>query len=117
MLSERYPVLWVGHGAVISAPVEVDVGNAAELEKCLLSVLGHGARVLVVDMTITTFCDCAGVHAIVACWKRAAAEGSSLRLAVRAPAVSHVFSITGASRLIDIRPTVAAALIEPPPLG
>ena len=112
MLSERYPVLWVGQAAVISAPVEVDVGNAAELEKCLLSVLSQGARVIVVDMITTTFCDCAGVHAIVACWKRAAAEGSSLRLAVRAPAVSYVFSITGASRLIDIRPTVTATLIS-----
>jgi anti-anti-sigma factor len=117
VLSERYPVLWVGHAAVISAPVEIDVGNAAELEKCLLSVLGQGARVLVVDMTTTTFCDCAGVHAIVACWRRAAAERSSLRLAVRAATVSSVFSITGASRLIDIHPTVAAALIGPLPLG
>jgi anti-sigma B factor antagonist len=117
VLSERYPVLWVGHGAVISAPVEIDVSNAAELEKCLLSVLGQGARILVVDMATTTFCDCAGVHAIVACWKRAAAEGSSLRLAVRAPAVSYVFSITGASRLMDIFPTVAVALTEPPRPG
>jgi anti-sigma B factor antagonist len=111
--SERYPVLWVGQAAVISAPVEIDVGNAAEVEKCLLSVLGHGGRVLVVDMTTTTFCDCAGAYAIMACWKRAGAEGSSLRLAVRAPAVSYVFSITGASRLIDIYPTVAAALAGP----
>jgi anti-sigma B factor antagonist len=112
VLSERYPVLWVGQAAVMSAPVEVDVGNAAELEKCLLSVLGQGARVIVVDMTTTTFCDCAGVHAIVTCWKRAAAEGSSLRLAVCAPAVSHVLSITRASGLIDIHPTVTAALIS-----
>ncbi len=117
MLSERYPVLWVGQAAVISAPVEIDVGNAEELEKCLLSVLSHGARVLVVDMTTTTFCDCAGVYAIVSCWRRAAAERSSLRLAARGPAVSYVFSITGASRLIDIHPTVAAALIGPPPPG
>jgi anti-sigma B factor antagonist len=117
VLSERYPVLWVGQAAVISAPVEVDVSNAAEVERCLLSVLGHGARVLIVDMTATTFCDCAGVHAIVVCWKSAAAEGSSLRLAVRAPAVRYVFSITGTSRLIDIHPTAAAALIEPPRRG
>ena len=31
MLSERYPVLWVGQAAVVSAPVEVDVANADEL--------------------------------------------------------------------------------------
>ena len=111
MFSERYPVLWVGRAAVISVPVEVDVTNADEILKCLLSAISNGARVLVVDMTATTFCDCAGVHAIVTCWKRAAAEGISLRLAVGAPAVRLVLGFTGASRLIDTRPTVAAALI------
>ena len=111
MLSERCPVLWVGQAAVISAPVEVDVTNVDDIVKCLLSAIGNGARVLVVDMTATAFCDCAVVHAIVTCWKRAAAEGISLRLAVSEPAVTHLFTITGATRLIDICPTVAAALI------
>ena len=62
-------------------------------------------------MTATTFCDCAGVYAIVACWRRAAAEGVLAPAGGAAPAVSHVLAITGASRLIDIRPTVAAALM------
>jgi anti-sigma B factor antagonist len=113
VLSERYPVLWVGQAAVISAPVEVDVTNAEDVCRCLLAAIGSGARMLVADMTATTFCDCAGVFAIVACWKRAAAEGVSLRLVVGAAAVKHVFAVTGASVLIDIRPTVADALIGP----
>ena len=113
MFSERYPVLWVGQAAVISVPVEVDVTNADEILKCLLSAISNGARALVVDMTATTFCDCAGVHAMVTCWKQAAAQGISLRLAVGAPAVVLVLGFTGAGRLIDICPTVAAALIAP----
>ena len=113
VFSERYPVLWVGQAAVISVPVEVDVTNADEILKCLLSAISNGARVLVVDMTATTFCDCAGVHAMVTCWKQAAAQGISLRLAVGAPAVVLVLGFTGAGRLIDICPTVAAALIAP----
>jgi len=111
VFSERYPVLWVGQAAVISVPVEIDVTNADEILKCLLSAISNGARTLIVDMTATTFCDCAGVHAIVTCWKQAAAESISLRLAVGAPAVILVLGFTGASRLIDTRPTVAAALI------
>ena len=111
MLSERCPVLWVGQAAVISAPVEVDVTNVDDIVRCLLSAIGNGARVLVVDMTATTFCDCAGVHAIVSCWKQAVAEGISLRLAVSEPAVTQLFTVTGATWLIDICPTVAAALI------
>jgi anti-sigma B factor antagonist len=113
VLSERYPVLRVGQAAVISAPVEVDVTNADDIVKCLLSAISTGARALVVDMTATTFCDCAGVYAIVACWKQAVAEGVTLRLAATTPAVEQVLAITGASRLIDTRPTVAAALIDP----
>ena len=112
MFSERYPVLWVGQAAVISAPVEVDVTNADDIVKCLLSAISNGARTLIVDMTATTFCDCAGVHAIVTCWKQADAEGISLRVAATAPTVKHVLAITGASRLIDTRPTVTAALIS-----
>jgi anti-sigma B factor antagonist len=111
VLSERYPVLWVGQAAVISAPVEIDLTDAGDLRGCLLSAIGNGARVVVVDMTVTAFCDCGGVHAIVDCLELAATVGASLRLAVCAPAVRQVFIITGAARLIGIYPTVAAALI------
>jgi anti-sigma B factor antagonist len=111
VLPERYPVLWVGQAAVISAPVEIDAINADGVGTCLLSAIGNGARVLVVDMTATTFCDCAGVHAIMACWQQARAAGVSLRVAVTAPAVRHVFTITGAALLIAMRPTVSAALL------
>ncbi len=111
MLSERYPVLWVGRAAVISAPVEVNVTNAEDLCRCLLAAIGNGARALIVDMTATTFCDCAGVYAVVACRKLTAAAAVPLRLAVCAPTVEHVFTITGAALLIDIRPTVADALM------
>jgi anti-sigma B factor antagonist len=114
VLSERYPVLWVGQAAVVSAPVEIDLINADDLRECMLSAIGNGARAVVVDMTATTFCDCGGVHAIVDCLELAAAVGASLRVAVSAPAVRQVFAITGAARLIGICPTVAAALIGSP---
>ena len=112
MLSERYPVLWVGQTAVISAPVEVDVTNADDLGSCLASAVASGARALIVDMTTTTFCDCAGVQTIVACRMKGAAAGISVRVAVRDPAVKHVFAMTGAARLIGIRDTVADALMR-----
>lgn len=112
MLSERYPVLWVGQAAVISAPVEVDVTNADDLGSCLASAMASGARALIVDMTTTTFCDCAGVRAIVDCRMKGAAAGISVRLAVRDPAVKHVFAMTGAARLVGIRDTVADALMR-----
>jgi hypothetical protein len=44
-------------------------------------------------------------------WRRAAAAGAPLRLAVSEPAVRYLFTITGAALLIDMHPTVAAALV------
>ena len=41
-----------------------------------------------------------------------AVQGVSLRLAVSEPAVTHLFTITGATWLMDICPTVATALIS-----
>ena len=97
--------------AVISAPVEVDVTNADDLGSCLVSAIISGAQALIVDMTTTRFCDCAGVRAIVACRMKGGVAGISVRLAVRDPAVKRVFAITGAARLVGIRDTVADALI------
>ena len=111
MLSDRYPVLWVGMAAVVSAPVELDLSNAGELEKCLLAVLGQGARTLVVDMTATQFCDCAGMRAIMDCARQAAGGQASMRLVLRAPAVRRLFDLIGASLVIAAFPSVPAALM------
>ena len=61
-------------------------------------------------MAGTTFCDSAGVNAIVRAYKRAAASGARMRLVVSAPTVQRVLAITAVDRLIGTYPTVAAAL-------
>jgi anti-anti-sigma factor len=69
-----------------------------------------GAALLIADMSKTTFCDSAGVSALVRAFRRASASGSSMRLVVSTPAVQRVLSITGVDRLIDTFPSVAASL-------
>lgn len=78
-----------------------------------MSVLGQGATLLVADMSKTNFCDSAGVSALVRTFRRAGTEATALRLAVTAPAVQRVLSITGIDRLVDIFPSVAASLAGP----
>jgi anti-sigma B factor antagonist len=107
---ERFPVVWLSKVAVVTLPVEIDIANADLVRDDLLSVLNHGAATLIVDMGGTTFCDSAGVNALVRARKRAAANGSEMRLVVGAPAVKRVLAITGVDHLMDMYPSVAASL-------
>lgn len=114
MSVEHFPVLRSGLTAVIRLPAEIDLTVADELREALLSVLNQGALALVVDMTATTFCDSAGITAFVRAGRRATATGAVMRLAAVAPAVLRVFSLVGLDRLIDVYPSVDAALASLP---
>jgi anti-sigma B factor antagonist len=103
-------VLWVGQVAVLSLPVEVDLVNADQVREDLLSLLNRSPSTLIVDMSGTTFCDSAGVNALVRAYKRACASGAGMRLVVTAPNVQRVLAITGVDSLVDIYLSVAAAL-------
>jgi anti-anti-sigma factor len=110
---EHFPVLWIGQVAVITLPGEIDVNNAEQVGEDLLSVLDHGATLLVADLSKTTFCDSAGVSALVRTFRRATDNGSSMRLVVATPAVQRVLSITGVDRLVETFPSVAGSLAGP----
>jgi len=110
---ERYPVLWIGQVAVVTLPAEIDVTNADMVREELLSVLNQGAALLIADLSKTSFCDSAGVSALVRTFRRAAVNASAIRLVVSTPAVQRVLSITGVDRLVDIFPSVVASLAGP----
>ena len=114
MSGEHSPVLWLGQVAVISLPVEIDPVNAGQVRDDLLSVLNRSPSTLIVDMSGTTFCDSAGVNALVRAYKRACACGAVMRLVVTAPSVRRVLAITGVDSLVDVYPSVAAALTDEP---
>ena len=110
MSADAYPVLWIGQAAVVTLPVEVDITNADQVREDLLSVVNQGTPLLVADMSKTTFCDSAGVGALVRAFRRAQASNCSMRLVVCTVAVQRVLAITGVDRLLDIYPSVAASL-------
>jgi anti-sigma B factor antagonist len=103
-------VLWDGQVAVVTLVAEIDVTNADEVREQLLSVVNQGASVLIADMSQTTFCDSAGVTALVRAYRRATEGGTKFRAVVTSLAVRRVLEITGVDRLIDTYPTVAKAL-------
>ncbi len=114
MPGKRYPVLWIGTVAVVTLPAEIDVTNADGVREELLSVLNEGAATLIADMSATTFCDSAGVSALVRSFRRATASGGAMRLVVGTPAVRRVLALTGVDRLVEVYPSVAASLAGTP---
>ena len=86
------------------------MSNGAEIQDSLLAALGKRPEVLVVDMTPTTFCDSAGVRAIMLTHRQAAAARCELRLVIASPGVSRVFSIIGAGQLVQIHSELPSAL-------
>jgi anti-sigma B factor antagonist len=105
-------VVWLDGTAVLTLPVEIDISNADQVRQDLLSVLNRGPAILIVDMGGTTFCDSAGVNAIVRAYRRAAANNAEIRLVAREPGVLRILAITGVDHLIAVYPTVAASLAE-----
>ena len=94
-------------------PAEVDMSNADHIREDLVMLAGQGATLVIADMSATTFCDSAGVTALVRAVRAANASGVGLRVAAGAPAVTRVRAITGVDRLIEIYPSVAAAMADP----
>jgi anti-anti-sigma factor len=82
----------------------------------LLGVLEREVPGVVLDMTATTFCDCAAVRVLVQGHKRASARGIELRLAVGGAAVRRVLALLEADRLLAVYPDLAAALAAHPSL-
>ena len=106
-------MVWVGRVAVVKLPPEVDISNADQVRQDLLMAVTQGASVVIADMSATTFCDSAGVTALVHAVRKANAGGAGLRVAASAPSVTRVLAITGVDRLIEIYPGVAAAMAGP----
>ena len=114
MPTEECQVRWAGPHAVVAMPAEIDAVNAGKVRQGLLSAVGLGSAVVVIDMSGTTFCDSAGVQAIIDAYRQAAANGTQLRLA--AMGVLRILTIVGVGQLVPIYPTLEAALAGTSPL-
>jgi anti-sigma B factor antagonist len=93
----------------VALPGEVDLLNAGEVRDSLAVALESGAVVVIADAGETTFCDCAGVRALILAQRQAAASGSCLRVAVASRSVRRAFELTGADQVLAIYPNAGAA--------
>jgi anti-anti-sigma factor len=117
-----FPVEVADGVPVVTAPVEIDINNAAALRAALAGVAGQGNGTLVVDMSQTRFCDSSGVNVLVRVHKNARAAGGAVVLVTSAD-VLRIFTLIGADRVIPHFPTLdqalgraPAATVHPPPV-
>ncbi len=114
MPEDRFPALWSGQVAVVRMPAEIDATIADDMREALLSVLNLGARAVVIDMSRTSFCDSAGISALIRAQRRATASDAQLCIAAHSDAVLRLFSLIGVSAAIDVYPDVSTALASVP---
>lgn len=105
-----FPVEVVEGVPVVTAPEEIDITNAAGLRAAVSEAAGSGSALVIVDMSGTTFCDSAGLNALVAMDRRARAEGGEMRLVIVAEAILRVVALTGVDRVIAIYASLEEAL-------
>ena len=103
-LSQRQP-----RQLVVTLPGEIDITSDGQVQDALTRALDDGTVVLIADASMTTYCACAGVHALLLAHHRAAAAGAQLRVAA-SPAVRRILELTGTDHVLDTYPTLAAAL-------
>lgn len=95
-------------------PAEIDISNADRVAGELFAAIKPGVRVVIVDMTLITFCDSSGVRAIAQAHDRAQAQGADLRLVTAAPGVLRVLAVTGLDAVVPVYPRLDDALAAAP---
>jgi anti-anti-sigma factor len=98
---------------VISLPPEIDIANAEQVRDDLLDGIDQGYAVVVADMNSTSFCDCAGVAALLSAGSYAARRGAQLRVVARARSVLRMFELTGMQLRLPVYRNSADALEGP----
>lgn len=99
----------MGGVAIVPIVGEIDVVNADQLRDALLAA-GSGAAVVVADMTMTTFCDASGLHALAWSFQRLREKGDELYV-VCTPFVQRLMAITGDDKRFPLFASLPEALI------
>ena len=98
---------------VVTLPAEIDMANAGAVGERLAAALAPGVRVVIADMTATTFCGSAGLNTLVRASKRATAHGCELRLLLPGPNVWRIMKIQGVDAVLPIFFSLEEALAGP----
>lgn len=100
---------------VVSMPAEIDLTNIADVSTNLVKAIGTSARVVIADLSATTFCDSSGIRTLLVSAYQAAQSGTELRLVVpQGAAVQRVIALMRIDQLLPLYPTLDSALADDP---
>ena len=103
---------------VVSADGEIDLANRDALAAALSPTAADLAtRLLVCDLSDTTFLACSGLAVLLDARARLVARGAAMRLVTTDPTVLRVLDATGQRAVLDVRPDLASALHSRPESG
>jgi anti-anti-sigma factor len=107
-IGRQWPVVVVG------IPAQLDETNAALVKAELIAAATSRPHILVVDMSLTRWCDWAGAGALASAFGHATAAGTQLRLVLTDQTVRRVLSLNGLDRVIPVYADVTGASASPP---
>lgn len=117
MTSGHDRLRWEGEQAVFAMPADIDITNADEVRRALRAAASLGPAVLIIDMSMTTFCDSSGVQAIIDAYNQVEAHNQTAathtQLRLVASAVRRIITLIGVDQLMPVYSTLEAALAEP----
>jgi anti-sigma B factor antagonist len=94
----------------VTLPAEIDFVNAATIAEQLAAALTPGTRVVIADMTATTFCDSMCIGVLLHARKQATAQGAELRLLLHCPNVLRIMKLQGIHTVLPIYDSLEEAL-------
>ena len=111
----RYLCNMIGEMPVVIAPAEIDITTADQLRTVLLATATRGHVTVVVDLSLTRFCDCCGLHTMLRHHKLAQQYGGELRLVIPADGVvPRLLALTCLDRLIPCFASLKEAVAQAP---
>jgi anti-anti-sigma regulatory factor len=106
-----------GGTVILATPDFLDTSAAEAASKHLLSAVGQGARLLIVDMSATVICDYAAADSIMKACTLAIEAGPEIRLVAVNQLVHSLLRISGLGRLVYVYSSLADAIADPASVG
>jgi anti-sigma B factor antagonist len=96
--------------AIVKLPREIDIANSRAVYAQLFGAIRPETRVVVADLTATSFCDSSGIGQIEHARQHATEAGVRFWFVLPAGDVLRILQIYGIDRIWSPYPTLAAAL-------
>jgi anti-sigma B factor antagonist len=96
----------------VRLPPVIDVTNYTAVLKSLAAGLAGSPSIVVADGGATTFCDCAGISALIRAHREVTAAGARLRVVSASAQVHRVIKLTSAGDVLDVYRTMDDALAD-----